>query len=200
MERVVEIIPLPDSIGWNVIHEILYKAHEINRQKGIFMRTANLSGEELKERVGTTGQCFVALVDGSVAGTSSVKIVNRNAWYHKGPIGDFILSGVLPEYKGLGLYDKLTDARVEFVKRNGVSVIELDTAEGNSLMQSISLKHGFRYVAVKASPYTKHYSVVMAKWLGDAPFCDFYCKIRYQLQSILYKLRYKRGHIKRFGV
>lgn len=200
MDEEIEIVPIGDRFSWDIIHDILYSAHESNRKNGVFMKTAELSGDELKERVGNNGQCFVAVVNGKAVGTASVKIVNRNKWYHKGSIGYLMLSGIYPEYKGLGIFSKLDEARYDFCKKAGVNAVEFDTAEGNLVRQNIALKHGFRYVAIKASPYTKHYSVIMAMWLGENPFSDFYCKFRFFLQSAAYKLRYKRGHIKRFGI
>lgn len=196
----IEIVPIDNRFSWDIIHDILYSAHESNRKNGVFMKTAELSGGELKERVGDNGQCFVAIVNNKVVGTASVKIVNRNKWYHKGRIGYLMLIGIYPEYKGLGIYNKLAGECYNFCEKAGVDTVELDTAERNHVMQNISLKHGFRYVGIKASPYTKHYSVIMAKWLGENPFSDFYCKFRFFLQSVAYKLRYKPGHIKRFGI
>lgn len=193
----VQVIEKPDFISWDSIHEILYKAHESNRKNGVFMRTATLSGEELKNRIGDKGQCFVVLVNGELAGTISVKFILRNTWYHKGRIADMMLAGVLPKYKGCGLYSLLTQECYAYSKKNGIDVIELDTAEGNIKLQSISLKNEFKYVATKASPYTKHYSVVMVKWLGKCPFSTKYINFRYKLQTFLFKLRYKRGSVNR---
>lgn len=198
--RDIRIIEKPDWISWDDIHDCLWEAHESNRKIGVNMRTAYLSGEELKKRIGPRGKCFVALVDGNFAGTASIKSVSRNTWYHKGELCDFILVGIYPQYKGLGIYKMLLRECASVSMNLGINVVELDTAEGNTYMQAISKKHGFKCVAVKASPYTKHYSVVLAMWTNGCPFYESYVKFRFKLQEVLYKLRFKRGHIKRFGI
>lgn len=197
MNNKIQIIEKPESISWDSIHDILYKAHESNRQKGVFMRTATLTGEELRQRVGENGKCFVALIDGKLAGTASVKFVPRNTWYHKGIIADLMLVGILPEYKGYGIYSLLTKEIYIYSERHGIKIVELDTAEGNVKMQSVSLRHGFQYVATMASPYTRHYSVVMVKWLEGSPYSSLYVRFRYLIQTFRFKLKFKRGRINR---
>lgn len=196
----IRIVEKPDWIRWDDIHDCLWAAHECNRKMGVNMRTAFLSGNELIKRVGPRGKCFVALVNGEFAGTASIKIVNRNTWYHTGELCDFILVGIYPQYKGMGIYKMLLRKCVSESEHMGINVVELDTAEGNMHMQNISQKHGFKHVAIKASPCTKHYSIVLAMWTKGCPFSDRYVKFRYMLQKTLFKLRFKRGHIKRFGI
>ena len=194
----IKIIKKPDSMSWDIIHDVLYKAHESNRQKGVYMRTATLTGDELRKRVGTNGQCFVALDGDKVVATASVKFVERNGWYHKGLLADLMLLGIIPEYKGRGLYGRLLRERCLFAQSKGVDIVEMDTAEGNVLMRSIAAKHGFKSVMTKASTHVKHYSVVLVKWLNGCPFSDTYCSIHYRWQTFKYKLHYKRGYVKRF--
>ena len=190
----------PDWISYDDIHELLYRAHESNREKGIFMFTSTLNGKELEERIGDRGKCFVALYGDKLVGTNSYRILTRNRWYRKGELADSILIGVLPEYKNMGISSRLHEAIVEDVRQNGLSVLELDTAEKNKLMREISLRRGFRYVSSFASPNVKHYSVVMVNWLDGCPFPAWYCTMRYCLQRFKVHLRYKPGHIKRFGI
>lgn len=194
----IKIMPKPAHISWDTIHDILYKAHESNRQKGVDMKTAYLSGEELKKRVGREGQCFVAILGNKIVGTASVRFYDRNCWYHRGKIADFMLVGILPEYKGKGIYSMLSRYRDTYIRNLGCNVVELDTAEGNTNMISISKKYGFQIVGIKASPYTEHYSVIMVKWLEKCPYTKCYVKTMSTLQMLKYRLIYKRGHIRRF--
>lgn len=193
----VEIIEKPDSISWDEIHEILLKAHADNRSKGIYMRTADLSGEELRERLGDDGICYVAIVDGQLAGTASIKFCERRRWYVNGTIGDFMLTGVVPGFGGHGIYSALCQAREDAARARGVAVLEMDTNENNLPVQKILAKRGFRHVSMFVSPYVRHYSVVMAKWLGECPYSDAYCRRRFLWESFKIKLRYKPGRIKR---
>lgn len=195
----IKVLPKPDNISWDNIHEVLYNAHENNRLQGVNMRTALLSGEQLKERVGD-GKCFVALCDGVLVGTASVRIVKRHKWYHKGEIADFMLLGILPGYGGLGIFSKLLHCIYDYSRSNNTPVVELDTAEGNMKMRGIAERIGFQYVSIKASPYVKHYSVVMVNWLDGCPFGKTFVRSRFFISSLAYKIRYKRGRIKRFGI
>ena len=196
----LRFIEKPDSISWDTIHQILYQAHEGNRQQGVFMRTAMLSGEELKERIGKNGKCFVVMDGNEVIATASVKFVQRNTWYHRGTVADLMLCGILPKYKGQGLYRKLLVCRYNYAKNFGVNIVELDTAEGNTIIRHASVRNGFKYVAIKASPYTKHYSVVLVNWLDGCPYSDWYLKWQFIIRKWYFKLRYKPGHVKRFGI
>ena len=196
---IIQVIPKPDSISWDVIHNILYNAHEQNRRNGVNMRTALLSGEELSKRVGD-GKCFIAIADGVPIGTASAKIVERHQWYHRGRLADFMLLGILPEYGGHGIFSKLLNEIYQFARDNNVNVIEMDTAEGNMKMRGIAERVGFQYVGVKASPYVSHYSMVMVKWLDGCPYRQGYMRFRHAIGSALYKLRFKRGRIRRFGI
>ena len=195
----IQVIPKPESISWDDIHVLLFKSHEVNRLNGVYMRTANLEGKELKARVGN-GQCFVAIADGVLVGTASAKIVERHEWYHRGEVVDFMLLGILPGYGGKGIFSKLLDCIYCFARSNNLSVVELDTAESNCRMRAIAERIGFQYVGIKASPYVTHYSVIMAYWLDGAPYGKYYMIIRNSISSFMYKLRYKRGRIKRFGI
>ena len=55
----LRIIEKPDSISWDTIHQILYQAHESNRQQGVFMRTAMLKIDAGADAVfGTHSHCI----------------------------------------------------------------------------------------------------------------------------------------------
>lgn len=193
----IRIQEKPDWVEWNDIHDILFNAHKANRDRGIFMRTSVLTGEELKKRLGD-GICLVAFVGGKLAGTASIKFIQRNRWYAHEVIGDLMLIGILPEYKGLGIYKRLYTSLEDIAKQNKLNILELDTNENNITMQKISLGWGFKYVSMFASPYVKHYSVVMAKWLNGCPYSDLYLKIRYAVFCMKFKLRIRPGNIRRF--
>ena len=77
------IMEKPDWITYDDIHELIVKAHKVNIDKGIVMKTTKLEGEELKERIGVEGRCFVALDGEKLVGTSSYRILEKNEWYFK---------------------------------------------------------------------------------------------------------------------
>ncbi len=59
----------PEWVSWDEIHEVLWKAHEKNREKGIIMASPSLSCEEIKNKIGNKGKMFLAIVGDKVVGT-----------------------------------------------------------------------------------------------------------------------------------
>lgn len=193
-----EILLKPDGVSWDEIHDVLYRAHAENREKGVDQHTAHLSGEQIREMVGD-GYCFVALLDGKVVGTCSYIIVTRNRWYAQGPVAYIMLLGVLPEYKQGGISKQLDAEITGHILNSGIRIAELYTSEGNRLMQDIWRRRGYRFVSYTASPKTTYYSVLMAKWLDGWPYSKLYCQLRFLKSKYSCKLRYKPGGVRRFA-
>lgn len=184
------VIEKNDNISWDAIQEVIKDAHSENISKGINMRTTRLSGSELKERVGN-GTCFVALdADDRVVATAAVSIKMTNLWFAKGrKVASFMLLAILPECRGAGVMKMLDEKRLEFVKQNNLDVIIMDTAESNTKMIEIKQAHGYKKVSMFKSQYSKHFSVVMAKWLDKCPFSDYSIKYHYILQCVKVKTK-----------
>lgn len=191
----------PDSVSWDDIHEVLWKAHEQNRADGMKMLYPSLPGNELEILLGSSGHCFVAMVGDKVVGTSSYKPVRRNNWYSKGKKTAYcILDGVLPEYAGKGIHSRLFRIRQSYIEKEGFDLLEMDTAEHNMPIQSIFLKNGSKYVSFKCYSTGGNYAVILAKWLNSCPFPSWYCKCMFLVHKLYIKLRFKPGYVKRFGI
>ena len=191
----------PNSVSWDAIHDVLWKAHEQNRAQGMRMLYPSLPGDELEKLIGAEGRCFVAMDGAKVIGTCSFKPVKRNNWYSKGrTTAYYILDGVLPEYAGKGIHSKLFRLRQSYVENHGFDFFIMDTSEHNLPIQKAFLKNGFSYVSFKAYSTGGNYAVIMAKWLGKSPFPQWYCKGRFLLRKAYIKMRFKPGYVKRFGI
>lgn len=164
------------------------------------MRTAKLTGNELKMRIGNDGVCFVAMDGEKIVGTLSVRFVNRNVWYTNGVIPDYILAAVLPNYQGKHINSMLAKEVFKFVQKRGYSLIELDTASGNKNAIKIYKHQGFEPVDFLAHKDVDHYSVVMVKWFDKCKYPKIYIRARYIIKSTLIRFRYKKGRVKRFGI
>ena len=68
----IKIVEKPDWVSWDEIHEVLWKAHEKNRENGVFMSYPSLTGEELKNMLGNHSKLFIACEDKKVVGTLSL--------------------------------------------------------------------------------------------------------------------------------
>ena len=59
MDSGIQIMEKPDWVSWDEIHEVLWRAHEKNREKGIIMAYPSLSGEEIKNKIGNKGKILI---------------------------------------------------------------------------------------------------------------------------------------------
>ena len=195
----IRILAKPSSVTWDEVSNVLVEAHKANASKGFIQNTVNISGEELKEKVGL-GRCFVAMDGTKVVGTLSVTPKDKIAWFCKGNVLYYMLLGILPSYQGNGIYSKLIAAREDYARKHHFNVLYMYTAEANHKMQQLAEREGFRLVAYSVSPKTDYYSVELAKWLDGSPFSELYCRLRFLLSKYYIKLRYKPGAIKRFCI
>lgn len=197
----ISIIEKPDWVTYDEIHNVLYAAHERNREQGIFMNTARLSGKQIKDRIGPEGKCFIALVnDRTIVGTVSASKTYRKCWYRTGMLVNLKMLGVIPEYQNQHISSLLYNKVEEYAVDNQIDLIELDTAENNTHSIEVYEKSGFRKVGYFASPNVKHYSVVMAKWLNNCPYSPCYANLRFLVKKGFIRFRYKKGGIKRLGI
>lgn len=183
----VQVIEKPDWVSWDEIHEVIWKAHESNRQQGINMRFPALPGEEIKKRVADNGKMFVALDGKKVVGTAALRTKKANLWCGKGEYAYLCFAAVLPEYSGQGIYKQLYIYRERESIKNGLSRIMFDTHEKNTRMAEINLKHGYRKVSYKR--YDDHYNIIFVKWLDGCPYSDFRCRMEFGLQKLKVRIR-----------
>lgn len=193
------IIEKPNDISFEVIRNILHRAHSVNIEKGIIMHTTELSANELERYIQPDGKCFVAIKDNEIIGTASYRIRERKAWYVQGRFLDEVLVGVVPEHAGEHIYSMLYTAIEASARELGIPLIVFNTAEANKRKQSVCKKKGFQYVSYFVADDNDHYSVVMAKWLDGCPFSKWEMWFRYNRRKYYIRLRYKPGKIERFS-
>ena len=194
----IQIMPKPEWVSWEEIHEVIYVAHKVNRERGLFYKTATMTGEQLEKRL-KGGMCFVALKGKKVVGTKSVKTYLGKNWYNKGQnVAHMMLSGILPEYQGEGVYEDLTAAANKYVKKIGVRMLQGGTAGKNVLVRKLAEKQGYVTVDYETQVGVNYYSVIFVKWLDGNPFPMWYCKFRLALSKAWVRFRYKPGKIERF--
>lgn len=169
----------PDFVSWDDVHDCLWKAHEKNREKGMFMRYPSMPGEEIKQKVGENGHFYVALHNGKVVGTAALLVKEATLWCGKPKekYAYFCFASVLPEYKGYGIYGKLCEYRERAAKQKGLSKILYDTHLENTHQLAIALKNDYHKVDVRK--YADHCNVLLVKWLETCPISNAEFKIRY---------------------
>jgi len=189
MNSNIQIVEKPDWVSWDDIHNTLEKAHERNRNKGIRMRKATLSGDKIKEEIGDSGVMFVALDKDRVVGTAALVPRTGDSWFNKGPYGYMCFASVLPEYSGKGIYKGLCEHREGLAKSLGLDKLYIDTHKNNESLIHICLKNGYKKVGLRFFP--DHQNVVLFKWLNGCPYSDFRCWIEYCRRNISFLLKAK---------
>lgn len=187
MDSNIQIIEKPDWVSWDDIHNVIWKAHEKNREKGVFMRYPSLSGDEIMERIKGKGKMFVVVCEGKMVGTGAVVIKNESLWCGNGEYAYYCFASVLSEYQGKGIYRELCQRREQEVRSMGVSRILMDTNENNQRELDVAKKNYYKAVGMKY--YKDHYNVVMVKWPDGCPYSDFRCKYEFSKQKLLIKAK-----------
>jgi GNAT superfamily N-acetyltransferase len=198
MNQNIQIIEKPEWVSWDEIHNVLWRAHEKNRQNGIIMALPALHGNLIREKIEGHGKMFVALDGEKVVGTAALTIKQFSLWCGKGSYAYLCFASVLPEYNGKGIYKALNLRREELALSMGLVRIIGDTHENNKHRLDIAKKTGYKFVDLKICK--DHYNIVMVKWLNECPYSNFYCNLQFTLRKAYKKLRFKPGRVKRFGI
>ena len=189
MEQGIQIVERPEWISWDDIKQCLYEAHAVNREKGINMANYQWPAERIKDYIGDNGVVLVALDGNKVIGTATIAEKHGSRWYMGGRYAYMCYAGVLPSYKGLGVYRSLVKKREEIARSMEYEVLVFDTHLNNKKVQSIALNNGYKYVRFFRAASKDHYSVVMAKWLKRCPYSSFYCWIKYHISKLMTEIR-----------
>ena len=112
------------GFSFDDVHDLLWRANENNRNAGFFLRTSELSGEDLRARVGD-GKCFVAIANRKMIGTASVRLRKGRYWYHSGEYVSYMLAAVLPEYQGMHVNTALAKKVFDFARDNRAPMVQL---------------------------------------------------------------------------
>lgn len=194
----IVIIEKPLWISWDNIHEVLWKAHAENREKGINMAYPSLPGDKIREKIEGHGKMFVALDGEKVVGSAAVIVKRAFLWCGRGNYAYCCFSAVLPEYAGKGIYRDFVRLQENEAVSMGFDKVMFDSHESNSRVLDVNRKNGYK--AVDISIWKDHYNIVMVKWLNGCPYSDWYCYMQFYIHKWYRKLRFKPGHIKRFGI
>ena len=119
-EKSIQIIEKPDWVSWDEIHDVLWKAHAQNREKGINMSFPALPGEKIKEMIEGKGKMLVAFCDGKVVGTAAIKVKHANLWCGTDNYAYCCFASVLPEYNGKGVYKRFNLEREKITQEIGL--------------------------------------------------------------------------------
>lgn len=185
----IKILEKPDSITYDDIHDLLWAANQVHRENGFTLNTAELSGEELQQRIGENGKCFVALDDDKLVATGAYRLGRINTWYYQGVLPEYMLVGVLPEYQGKGINGKLAKHLFESVAEAGYPAVMLCATENNTHAIQIYRHQGFREVDYRVFRHLSRNAVLMVKWLQKCPYSEMKRKVMFGARKYYRRLK-----------
>jgi GNAT superfamily N-acetyltransferase len=186
-EKQIQIIEKPDWVSWDEIHEVIWKAHEKNRERGINMAHASMSGDEIRELLSDDAKMFVALCDNHVIGTAAFKEKEVRFWFGKDRFAYCCFASLLPEFMGKGVYYQFVKKREESARSMGLDKMMFNTHPDNTRVLQVAKQNGFKavkYVVSKGAQW-----VYMVKWLNGCPYSDFRCGYEYYKQLLRTNLK-----------
>lgn len=193
----IKVMPKPDWVSYDDIHELLAAAHKKNYEKGIVLTYSLMTGDQIKEKLGNEGQCWVAMDGDKLVGTTSVTFFQGKNWWNKGKkVAHGCFTGILNQYQGIGILDDLNALKYEYTIAHGADMNQGDTAEDNHTMLRVLGKDGYKVVSYFAAK-NNHYSVRIVKWLNGCPFSDKFINRRFKIARFLTRLQYKPGKVER---
>ena len=121
----IKVMPKPDWVSWDDIHELLLKAHKKNIEQGIILGYPQMPGEKIKQKLGEEGCCWVALDGDKLVGTTSVTYFQGKSWWNRGKkVAHGCFTGILREYQGIGIIEELNAKKYEHIRSMGVDMTE----------------------------------------------------------------------------
>lgn len=181
----IEVIKKPEYISLEQITEVLHEAHETTAVGGMHFWAHTQTVEDTRKRLGNSGEFFVALCDGDLAGCAAVIFHQHGKkWYCKNKdYAEIKMVAVRNKYKGLGLSNMLYSAlEKRAFERN--DLIVMNTASANELVIGRNIRHGWKIIDYCSWRNTDYYSVVMGKW-KKCPYSDLHLKGRYKIRKLL---------------
>ena len=196
----IKVIPKPDWVSWEDIHQLLLKANKTNEKRGFSVAGLTCTPEELEKQM-ENGLCVVALHGDKLVGTSACSFSCVKRWYNKKEkSARKCNTGILKSYQGCGVLDEIDKVLDNYIKESGCGFIVASTAVMNTAVRKKAQLSGYKELTYISFPDTRYYSVIFGKWLNKCPFSDRYIKFRFWLSKIYTRMRYKVGRVERFSI
>ena len=164
------IRPLAESDSLEDLTELLHRAYGFLANMGLRFHATFQDVETTRHRV-STGECFVAELDGKVIGTityyepsdhTGCEFYQRQGVCHLGQLA------VEPEVQKQGIAGRLMRHAEEYARLRGMSEVALDTAEPATHLISWYERMGYRFICHHQWDITNYRSVIMAKALAGS--------------------------------
>lgn len=168
----IVIIEKPETVSYESIQTLLHTAHESNASMGLMYGTANQSVEQLKKTLSNNAVCIVALDGDKLIATGTVEFREKRVLFKTFKIACLGLAGVLPEYKGFHIANKVLDKRMEIAAQKGYKYMYASSAEDNIIIRNMLLKRGFKKIDYFRAKSNNFFSVRYLKWPNQFVFIN----------------------------
>jgi GNAT superfamily N-acetyltransferase len=149
-----------------VLTELLHRAYAKHAERNLRYWATHQTKEDTAKRF-ASGQGFVAMLDGKVVGTITVRPPNAAsaiALYRHPGTWTLCQFAVLPEFQGRGIARLQHAAAIEHARANGGALMAIDTAAPATEVLDLYLRWGYSVVGeCDWRPQTNYLSIVMSK-------------------------------------
>ena len=166
MVSAVTIRQLNELDDMECLTKVVHAAYAQLGSSGLRFWGTHQSVDDTRSRC-ADGLCFVALVDGRIVGTVTVKPPESDSKveiYRDAFTWSLVQFAVLPDYKGAGIGKQLHDAAVNAAISQGARRVALDTAVPATHLIAMYERWGYAIAAeCDWRPFTNYASVVMTR-------------------------------------
>ena len=161
------IRPLEPSDSISDLTALLHRAYAKLGNQGLRYMATHQSDEVTRARA-QKGECFVAVVDGTICGTIVFIDAGRTKgcpWYDRADVASLGQFAVEPNFQAQGLGRRLISLVEARAAATGAVEIALDTAEPATHLVDWYGRLGYRFIEYAQCTHTNYRSVILSKAL-----------------------------------
>lgn len=166
-EPTIEIRRLSEGDSIEKVTELLNEAYRKHLEEGL-RYVASWQDEAITRRRMIDSECWVALIDGELVGTITLKPPERaggHPFYDRPDVAIFTQLAVSPAHQHHGLGGKLIDRVEERAREMGAAQIACDTAQSAKALLEWYTHRGYRIVGTANWETTNYRSYLLSKRL-----------------------------------
>lgn len=164
----VRIRPLVPTDRLDELTELIHRAYAGLAEMGLRFWATHQSVEDTRRRI-EGAECAVAEVDGSLAGTITLRAPEAAGgapWYDRSEVATFGQFAVEPARQGEGIGSALLAWAEVRAAELGARELALDTAESAAHLIEMYQRRGYRFIEhVDWRPQVNYRSVILSKTL-----------------------------------
>ena len=163
-EIAIRLIEPGDSI--EELTALLHRAYADHAAAGRVFYATYQTPQQTRERI-SGGECWIALRDGTIVGTVTIKAPYRKKPDYPAPdnVGVFTMLAVLPALRGTGLGNRLLALAEKRIAEKGLPHAVFDTSSLATELIAWYERRGYEKIGTYKWDVTNYESVVMAKTL-----------------------------------